>query len=234
MRNKMTDTATSTTDFNPAATSDLYDELKESWQLNQDFAEMNLQILREGKHLDAFGSGAEAAAQYLWRKNVSFAVDHCADLINLRVDNIFRTLPRRRYGESPHRDFIDAFIKSVDGGGTSMDAFMRRCLRMHYVNGVDFVIDKESAPPNVRPRSLAQERQLGLLPYVQAFSPLERLDWAADHAGRYLWARYKLGDVPASDERSGPSGSAQQPIGVISVGIFSASTPVATRNAMLR
>lgn len=199
----MSDTTAEITDFDPSATNAVYDELRESWELNQDFAEMNLHTLREGKYLDAFGSSsktAEAASQYLWRKNASFAVDHCADLINLRVDNIFRVPPVRRYEDSPHRDFIRMFLKNVDGGGTSMDAFMRRCLRLYYVNGVDFVIDKESSPSEPRPQNLAQERQLGLLPYVHAFSPLDRLDWQVDHAGRYLWARYKLGRVPAIDE----------------------------------
>ena len=207
----MTEAETTITEFDPSATNAVYDELADSWHLNQDFAEMTLQILREGRYLDTFGAGGggaalEPASQYLWRKNASLAVDHCADLINLRVDNIFRAPPVRRYGGSPHRDFIEAFVQNVDGGGTSMDAFMRRCLRLHYVNGVDFVIDKESAPPSVQPRSLAQERQLGLLPYVHAFGPLDRMDWAIDHAGRYLWARYRLGDVPAGDEWADPPG----------------------------
>ncbi len=201
--------ATTITDFDPSTINPIYDELKESWQLNQDFAEMNLQILREGKYLDEFGSSGregEATSQYLWRKNASFAIDHCADLINLRVDNIFRTPPLRRFSNSPHHDFIDAFLKNVDGGGTTMDAFMRRCLRLYYVNGVDFLVDKQSGPPGVQPQNLAQERQLGLLPYVHAFSPLQRLDWAIDHAGKYLWARYKLGEVPAEDEWSARPG----------------------------
>lgn len=196
----MTDTTATITDFDPSATNGVYDELRDSWELNRDFAEMNLTILREGKYLDAFASGGEPAAQYLWRKNASLAVDHCTDLINLRVDNIFRTPPVRRFGNSPHRDFIAAFCRNVDGGGTSMDDFMRRSLRLHYVNGVDFVVDKAAAPESIRPASLAQERQLGLLPYVHAFGPLDRVDWAVDHAGRYLWARYRLGQVPAADE----------------------------------
>ena len=199
----MTTEATTITDFDPSRTSGIYDEFRPSWDLNRDFAEMNLQILREGTYLDAFGSGSpsgESAPQYAWRKNASFAIDHCADLINLRVDNIFRTPPIRRYGDSPHRDFIEMFLQSVDGGGTTMDAFMRRSLRLYYVNGVDFVIDKESPPEGAAPQSLAQERQLGLLPYVHAFGPLQRLDWETNHAGRYLWARYKLGDAPAGDE----------------------------------
>ncbi|GAF92598.1 unnamed protein product, partial [marine sediment metagenome] len=134
--------------------------------------------------------------------------DHCADLINLRVDNIFRTSPVRRYDRSPYRDFIAAFLTNVDRGGTGMDAFMRRVLGMYYVNGVDIVVDKEAAPA-VRARNLAQERQLGLLPYLHAFGPLERLDWACDHAGRYLWARYDLGEVPPADEWAEATGTRQ-------------------------
>jgi len=202
----MSETASTITDFDPASTNAVYDELSESWEMNRDFAEMNLTILREGKYLDAFGSGSEPAAQYLWRRGASLAMDHCADLINLRVDNIFRTPPVRRYDTSPHREFIAAFCRNVDGGGTSIDDFMRRSLRLHYVNGVDFVIDKAAAPDGVQPASLAQERQLGLLPYVHAFGPTDRVDWAVDHAGRYLWARYRLGDVPAADEWAAPPG----------------------------
>ena len=202
----MTDTTSTLTDFDPSTTNAIYDELAESWELNRDFAEMNLTILREGKYLDAFGSGTEPAAQYLWRKGASLAVDHCADLINLRVDNIFRTPPVRRYANSPHHDFIADFCRNVDGGGTSMDDFMRKALRLYYVNGVDFVIDKAAAPDGARPLNLAQERQAGLRPYVHAFGPTDRLDWATDHAGRYLWARYRLGDVPAGDEWSAPPG----------------------------
>ena len=202
-------TETATTDFDPAATNAVYDELESSWRLNRDFAEMHLNVLRDGTYLDEFGSGGtstEAAAQYAWRKNASIAVDHCADLINLRVDNIFRAAPVRHYGDSPHRDFIDEFLKDVDGGGTGMDAFMRRNLPLYYINGVDFVVDKQARPEAAQPRSLAQERQLGLLPYVHAFGPLARLDWSIDHAGRYLWARYKLGEAPAVDEQLGHPG----------------------------
>jgi len=195
------------TDFDPTVTNAIYEELRPSWELNRDFAEMHLHILRRGDHLDRFGAGSdaggkarEAASQYGWRKRASMALDHCADLINLRVDNIFRSPPVRRYEDSPYRDFIRTFLANVDRGGTSIDEFMRRALRAYYINGVDIVVDKQSAPPGVRPMSLAQERQLGLLPYLHAFGPLERLDWACDHAGRYLWARYDLGRVPPPDE----------------------------------
>ncbi len=200
------------TGFDPSATNGVYDQLRGSWELNRDFAEMHLHVLRRGDHLDRFGAdgGAqEAEGQYHWRRRASMALDHCADLINLRVDNLFRTLPLRRYGDSPYRDFIRAFLANVDRGGTDMDAFMRRALRAYYVNGVDIVVDKQAAPPGVTPVSLAQEQALDLLPYLHAFGPLERMDWACDHAGRYLWARYDMGEVPAADETASAGGARQ-------------------------
>jgi len=199
------------TDFDPSATSAVYDELRGSWELNRDFAEMHLHVLRRGDYLDRFGSAAdagvrEAQTQYDWRRQASMAIDHCADLINLRVDNLFRAAPERRYEHSPYREFLGVFLADVDRGGTGMDEFMRRALRAHYVNGVDIVVDKQSPPPGIVPTSLAAERQLGLLPYLHAFGPLERLDWACDHAGRYLWARYDLGEVPPADETEAGGG----------------------------
>ena len=194
------------TDFDPSATNGIYDKLRGSWELNRDFAEMHLHVLRDGGYLDQFGSGegpAEAGSQYAWRKGASMAIDHCADLINLRVDNIFRAPPVRKYEDSPYKEFIEAFTANVDRGGTDMDTFMRRALRAHYVNGVDIVVDKQAPPDGVTPATLAQEQELGLLPYLHAFGPLERLDWACDHAGAYLWARYDMGDEPPADEMSG-------------------------------
>ena len=193
------------TKFDPSATNGIYDKLKGSWEMNRDFAEMHLHVLREGGYLDRFGSGGdakEAEGQYKWRKGASMAIDHCADLINLRVDNIFRSPPVRKYDGSPYKEFIEAFTANVDGGGTDMDTFMRRALRAHYVNGVDIVVDKQAPPPGVQPATLAQEQELGLLPYLHAFGPLERLDWACDHAGAYLWARYDMGGEPPADEMS--------------------------------
>jgi len=198
------------TDFDPAAAHPLYEQFRPAWELNRDFAEMHLHVLRGGRYLDAFGSGGEQAgeppAQYAWRRNAALALDGCCELIHLRVDNLFRTPPARRFDDSPFADFLAEFLRNVDGAGTPIDAFMRRALVMHYVNGVDFVVDKQSPPAGAAPLTLAQERSLGLLPYLHAFGPLERLDWACDHGGGYRWVRYDLGAVAADDETHATSG----------------------------
>ena len=196
------------TTFDPTETNELYDELYDSWVLARDFAEMHLSILREGDHLDRFGFGEtanEATAQWNWRMNAAIGIDHCADLINLRVDNIFRTPPVRAFDDSPYAEFITEFLADVDRGGTDMTAFMRQNLPRYYALGVDFVVDKDAATV-ATPQTLAQERAMGLLPYLHAFTPLERLAWSCDHAGRYQWVRYDMGQAGRVDETSAVEG----------------------------
>jgi len=193
--------ATKTTEFDPSATNAIYDQLQGAWTLNRDMAEMHLHVLQGGVYLDEFGAKAtESASQYSWRKNASIAIDHSADLINLRIDNLFRTPPVRTYGKSPYKDFLDEFLSSVDKAGTTMTDFMRHAMRLYYVNGVDVVVDKQGSVDGQEPGNLAQERAQGLVPYLQAFEPLERPDWAVDHAGAYHWVRFDLGADAAEDE----------------------------------
>jgi len=198
------------TDYDPRQTCRDFDLFQQSWLLNRDFAEMHEHILREGRYLDRFGEGtssSESPSQYAWRRQASFAMDCCGELIDLRVGNIFRTAPIRHYESSPYAAFIDQFISDVDGGGTSMDQFMRSALVQYYINGVDIVVDK-TRPVGQSPQTLAQERQMGLRPYLTAMSPLQRLDWACDHAGRYKWVRYDLGSAPSEDEHL-PAGASR-------------------------
>ena len=195
------------TDFDPAQTSGVYDLFAPAWRMCRDFAEMHEHILRNGEYLDRFGAGTgalEPASQYGWRKQAGFAMDYCADLIDLRVGNLFRTSPVRLFDRSPWSGFIAGFVEDVDGGGTHLDAFMARALRQYYISGVDIVVDKAQSPAESDPETRDQEVQLGRRPYLAAFSPLERVDWACDHAGGYKWVRYDLGCRPGESEDSGP------------------------------
>lgn len=188
--------------FDPSTTSTIYDLMAPQWVLNRDFGEMHLDILRSGTYLERFGGKGneegEPDEQYTRRREWSFAMDHCQDLIGLRVDNIFRTPPQRHYENSPFTKQIDAFLIDVDGGGTHMNTFMKKCLTMYYINGCDIVIDKQSS--DIAPLNASQEAELGLTSYLHAFGPLERLAWSADHAGRYIWVRYALGEMASPDE----------------------------------
>lgn len=194
------------TDFDPTTTSPLYDTFAPAWRANRDFAEMHEHVLRAGTYLDRMGSGEatkEAAGQYNWRRTASFAMDYCADLVDLRVGNLFLDPPKRTYDDSPHKDFIETFLADVDGAGTSMDEFMQRALREQYVNGVDIIVDKTAPEHGMEPRTLADEQALGIRPTLMMRGPLERMDWETDHAGRYSWVRYALGREPRQNEAAG-------------------------------
>jgi len=195
------------TDFDPAQTNGVYDLFAPAWRMCRDFAEMHEHVLRNGEYLDRFGAGTgsiEPASQYGWRKQAGFAMDYCADLIDLRVGNLFRTSPVRLLDRSPWSEFIAGFVEDVDGGGTHLDAFMARALRQYYVSGVDIVVDKAQTPAGSDPETRDQEVQLGRRPYLAALGPLERVDWACDHAGGYKWVRYDLGCRPPESEDSAP------------------------------
>jgi len=194
---------TAPTDFDPTQTNEVYDLFAPSWRMCRDFAEMHEHVLREGTYLDRFGVGTgtlEPASQFNWRKQASFAIDYCGDLIDLRVGNIFRTPPVRTYEQSPWVGFIKEFLANVDGAGTHMDTFMAGSLRKYYATGVDIVVDKAHAPSAPAPQTRQHEQQLGMMPYLTALTPLERVDWACDHAGRYVWVRYDLGQQPSDQE----------------------------------
>lgn len=198
------------TELDPALANAIHTDQRPAWELNRDCAEMHLHILRAGTYLDRFGKEGQAGepgTQYALRMNMSLAVDHCQDLIQLRVDNIFRTEPVRKFDDSPFKTFIAEFLADVDGGKTTMNAFMRRALVAYYTNGVDIVVDK--ARSDVEPENAAQEDALGMKPFLHAFGPLDRLDWSVDHAGRYLWVRYAMGQVPSKDELDQSGGQSQ-------------------------
>ena len=195
------------TDFDPAQTSGVYDLFAPAWRMCRDFAEMHEHILRNGEYLDRFGAGTgtlEPASQYGWRKQAGFAMDYCSDLIDLRVGNVFRTAPVRLFDRSPWSEFIGEFVADVDGGGTHLDAFMARALRQYYISGVDIVVDKVRDSSGDEPETRDQEMQLGRRAYLAGFGPLERVDWACDHAGRYKWVRYDLGSQPSDHEDTAP------------------------------
>jgi len=191
------------TTFDPTSKSALYDKYAPGWQLAIDFFEMAEHVLRDGTYLDRFGEGsdkAESASQFEWRKIASFAMDICSELVGIRVGNIFRTNPVRSFENSPYATQIKGFLSDVDGGGTSMNTFMKRTLVKYYVNGVDIVVDKTGLL--FEPQNLKEEEEAGARPYLMALGPLQRLDWACDYSGKYKWVRYDLGEKPREAEES--------------------------------
>ena len=180
----------------PRETNTIYDDKYDEWTCNIDFAEMPLKTLRDGEYLDEFGGkAAEAASQYNLRKQMSMTWDLAADLIDMRVQELWRTLPARDYAESKYKREIEAFLADVDGGGTAIDGFMRDITRLVHINGVDVLVDREQTITD--PVSRADEKAQAI---VTAYTPIERLDWDTDHAGNFNWVRFDAGAVGTVDE----------------------------------
>jgi hypothetical protein len=183
-------------DFDPSDKNELYVQYKEEWQSNLDFAEMSLATLRDGSYLPQWGGvESESQGQYNRRKEWSAQFDPAPELVDIRVKEIWRTNPERVYEDSTYAKQIEAFINNVDGAGTHMDTAMKRVTELMHVNGVDVLVDKESSIGE--PLTLADEAGQ---PYISMFGPLDRPDWGTDHAGKYYFVRYDLGEDQRMDE----------------------------------
>jgi len=197
-------------DFDPTTEGPLATAHRPRWQLETDVAEMTLDVLSAGTYLPPF-SAQEHADDYRYRKQMSACLDICRDAVQIRMDNLWRTPPKRSVeGAGKHRELVARLIDDCDGDGTSLDAFMRRVVWNHYVTGVDVVTQMSAVPEGQLVATLADQERLGLYPYFMQFSPLERVDWAVNGSRNFLWARYCLGERPKLDERDGGDGSVSE------------------------
>ena len=186
------------TQFNPFQTGPLYDKHKERWQLELDASEWTLDVVRDGAYLPAF-SRKEHPDDYAYRRGMSCPLDMCRDGVRIRVDNLWRTRPRRRVADGPHAELIRQLLDDADGDGTSLDEFMRGALWDMYVTGTDIITQVTSAESEIATR--ADEKAAGIRPYFMRFSPLQRYDWAVNGSRNLIWARYCLGTDHKRDER---------------------------------
>ncbi len=181
---------------NPAHKNQLYHDFRGQWQTNLDFAEMSHKTLRDGVYLDKWGEkSSEASGQYNLRKLMSMLLDLAPDMISIRVEELWQTPPTRNFEQSSYKTQIQEFINNVDGGGTHMDTLMRRVTEKAYINGVDVLVDQGAIA--AEPLTRADENTHA---FTSVLGPLRRYDWATDHAGRYKWVRYYLGESQPDDE----------------------------------
>ena len=185
--------------FDPFRTNVLFDRHRDRWQLELDVSEFTLDVVRGGAYLDRF-SDAEHEADYAYRLSMACPLDMCRDGVRIRVDNLWRTPPKRVIREGPHAELLRRLVHDADGEGTPLDAFMRQACWDMYVAGTD-IVAQMSAPGAALPRTRADERAAGLRPYFLRFSPLQRPDWAVSGTGQFAWARYCLGADSPADER---------------------------------
>lgn len=197
--------------FNPFATCELHDRHRARWQLETDAAEMTLDVLEAGSYLPRF-SCQEHDDDYAYRRSMSVPLDMCRDGVRVRLDNLWRTPPKRSVEPGGrYRQIIEPLIHDADGGGTSLDDFLRRAVWNHYVTGVDIITQvaagseegRGADAPGEAPASAGGRGPRQILPYFMQFTPLERPDWAVNGSRNFAWARYCLGRRPPQDEVGG-------------------------------
>ncbi|NQU76491.1 MAG: hypothetical protein HQ546_09285 [Planctomycetes bacterium] len=189
-----------TDQFNPFQTGPLYERHKARWQLELDVSEFTLDVVQAGTYLEAF-SDREHPDDYAYRTSMSCPLDMCRDGVRIRVDNLWRTLPKRRVYPGKYADLISQLLYDADGDGTSLDKFMQDACWDMYVTGTDIVTQVTSAP-KLPVRTRADEQAAGIRPYFMRFSPMQRYDWAVNGSRNFVWARYCLGTEHPADERN--------------------------------
>ena len=188
-----------TDSFNPFGTAALYDRHAPRWRLELDASEFTLDVARDGEYLEPV-SDAEHPDDYAYRKDMCCPLDMCRDGVRIRVDNLWRTAPKRLVRQGRYAELFNTLIHDADGDGTPLDAFMRDACWDMYVTGAD-IVTQMTAPPSVKPLTRADEQAAGMRPYFMRMSPLQRYDWAVNGSGSLTWARYCLGTTPPADER---------------------------------
>jgi len=193
-------------DFNPFHEGELARLHRPRWRLETDAAEMTLDVIQRGTYLPRF-SPSEHEDDYAYRRQMCVPLDMCRDGVRIRVDNLWRTAPKRTVDPAGrYREIVTQLIHDADGEGTGLDAFMRRAVWNHYVTGVDIVTQVASAPDGAEIRTRRDQAALGVRPYFMQFTPLERPDWACGGTRNYAWVRYCLGRNAAADELAGERG----------------------------
>jgi len=192
--------------FNPFDEGPLVRLHRPRWQLETDAVEMTLDVLERGTYLPRF-SLSEHDDDYAYRRQMCVPLDMCRDGVRIRVDNLWRTAPKRTVDPaSRYRDIIEPLIHDADGDGVCLDALMRRAVWNHYVTGADIVTQVADAPRGAEGRTQRDQAAWRVRPYFMQFTPLERPDWACNGSRNFTWVRYCLGHSPAADELAGAGG----------------------------
>ena len=189
--------------FDPFRTGPVYDRHAPRWQGELDASECTPDVLAGGGMIRPF-SDREHPDDYAYRVSMACPLDMCRDGVRIRVDNLWRTAPKREVRPGRFAGLIEALVHDADGEGTTLDAFMRSVCWDMYVTGVD-VLTQVTGADGATVRTRADELAAGIRPYFLRFSPLQRVDWAVGGSGALRWARYCLGTESPADEHATPS-----------------------------
>lgn len=119
----------------------------------------------------------ENAANYTFRQQLSYYLNHTAPIINACVDPIFKDTISRNYNES---ELFETFLNDVDRLGTTLQEFMRYNSTQTKIYGVMYVLVDNVSEIGETVADQVNNRQL---PYLVAIEPKSVYKWLVNDIG---------------------------------------------------
>lgn len=119
----------------------------------------------------------ESGANYTFRQQLSYYLNHTAPIINACVDPIFKDTISRDYIES---ELFETFLNDVDRLGTTLQEFMRYNSTQAKIYGVMYILVDNVSEIGETVADQVGNRQL---PYLVAIEPKNVYNWRVNDIG---------------------------------------------------
>lgn len=154
---------------------------------------------REGGYLRKYlNEDAAPGDQYGQRLLNTALQNHVKSIVHIYRSYLFRSVPKRTLSNLLNQPDVTSFLSDVDRNGTDINAFMKKIVDGVMVYGsMWLVVDR----PAYRTLTRAEELQLGIRAYVNAYVPSNVLDWEfePDITGRNVLTCLKIVEHSGED-----------------------------------
>lgn len=131
---------------------------------------------------------SELIDKYRRRQHLSYYPNYVKPVVDAHVNPIFKTSPTRQNMS----EYFEKFVDDVDGKGTTLTRFMKKCAIRAKLHGVEFIVidmDEISLDSIVTKKTVIDNR---LYPYLYLVSPAQVVDWATNKFGKLTYFKYSL------------------------------------------
>lgn len=152
---------------------------------------------REGRYLVKYT--LESNEDFYNRLRNTPLDNHCKSVVETYNSFLFRTPPKREYGQVGNDPSIDSFLDDCDLDGRSFNSFMRDCSTYSSVYGHIWVmVDK----PNTTVATRAEELQQDIRPYVSIITPENVIDWVYERRSNGVYELSSITLLDGMDDKS--------------------------------
>ncbi len=155
-----------------ASGNSIYTDYQNRWQYLLE-SYIGGEVYRDGLHLTKYQ--LESGEEYAQRLRSAHLDNHCASVISVYNSFLFREEPFRDLANLTNLPSTQSFLKDADKDGTNFNNFMKDVATFSSIFGHAWVIVSK---PNVGARTMADELNSNIRPYVNLITPLNMLDWS--------------------------------------------------------